>query len=213
MATTPIELDIPEASQPLPPSPPNVPSSPETVVLQPTDTDFDFGMGLGSPFKETSRPLPQKSDMTCVSLDLSGLHTDHSLIQHESSPFSKLDQDKSISPLSIISSDLESFETSPQDPVGDSLHLAQTVDVGGSEVDDVTTPLTSTGTGVETVTEVSPDVTKAMSPLHCRVCLADSCDDITASMCGHIFCNRYAFVSLLCYDTNKPGLIDVSHKL
>ncbi|PPQ65116.1 hypothetical protein CVT24_003007 [Panaeolus cyanescens] len=29
------------------------------------------------------------------------------------------------------------------------------------------------------------------NPLHCRACLADSCDDITASMCGHIFCNRY----------------------
>ncbi|KAF9057190.1 hypothetical protein BJ165DRAFT_1520570 [Panaeolus papilionaceus] len=28
------------------------------------------------------------------------------------------------------------------------------------------------------------------NPLHCRACLADSCDDITASMCGHIFCNR-----------------------
>lgn len=34
------------------------------------------------------------------------------------------------------------------------------------------------------------------NPLHCRVCLADSCDDITASMCGHIFCNRYEFVSV-----------------
>ncbi|KAG2751182.1 hypothetical protein P692DRAFT_20831395 [Suillus brevipes Sb2] len=28
------------------------------------------------------------------------------------------------------------------------------------------------------------------SPLYCRVCLRDPCDDVTATMCGHIFCNR-----------------------
>jgi len=25
--------------------------------------------------------------------------------------------------------------------------------------------------------------------LHCRLCLRESCDDLTATMCGHIFCN------------------------
>jgi len=25
--------------------------------------------------------------------------------------------------------------------------------------------------------------------LHCRLCLKDCCDDLTATMCGHIFCN------------------------
>lgn len=32
--------------------------------------------------------------------------------------------------------------------------------------------------------------TNGQSPLHCRVCLRDPCDDVTATMCGHIFCNR-----------------------
>lgn len=35
----------------------------------------------------------------------------------------------------------------------------------------------------------SPSV-DGQSPLYCRVCLRDPCDDITATMCGHIFCNR-----------------------
>jgi hypothetical protein len=32
--------------------------------------------------------------------------------------------------------------------------------------------------------------TNGQSPFHCRVCLRDPCDDVTATMCGHIFCNR-----------------------
>lgn len=32
--------------------------------------------------------------------------------------------------------------------------------------------------------------TNGQSPLYCRVCLRDPCDDPTATMCGHIFCNR-----------------------
>lgn len=28
--------------------------------------------------------------------------------------------------------------------------------------------------------------------LHCRICPRESCEDLTATMCGHIFCNRYA---------------------
>ncbi|KIK41682.1 hypothetical protein CY34DRAFT_85020 [Suillus luteus UH-Slu-Lm8-n1] len=32
--------------------------------------------------------------------------------------------------------------------------------------------------------------TNGQSPLYCRVCLRDPCDDVTATMCGHIFCNR-----------------------
>lgn len=30
----------------------------------------------------------------------------------------------------------------------------------------------------------------AQSHLYCRVCLRDPCDDLTATMCGHVFCNR-----------------------
>jgi len=35
--------------------------------------------------------------------------------------------------------------------------------------------------------------TSSANPLHCRACKADTCDDITATMCGHVFCNRYDF--------------------
>jgi len=33
--------------------------------------------------------------------------------------------------------------------------------------------------------------TNSLSRLHCRVCLRDPCDDLTATMCGHVFCNRF----------------------
>ncbi|KZP25640.1 hypothetical protein FIBSPDRAFT_855568 [Athelia psychrophila] len=26
--------------------------------------------------------------------------------------------------------------------------------------------------------------------LHCRICLKADCDDVTATMCGHVFCNK-----------------------
>jgi hypothetical protein len=35
--------------------------------------------------------------------------------------------------------------------------------------------------------------TSSANPLHCRACKTDTCDDITATMCGHVFCNRYDF--------------------
>lgn len=45
-----------------------------------------------------------------------------------------------------------------------------------------------------------PKATPAnLNPLHCRACLADSCDDITASMCGHIFCNRWVVFARLLF--------------
>lgn len=28
------------------------------------------------------------------------------------------------------------------------------------------------------------------SGLHCRICPKDFCEDLTATMCGHLFCNR-----------------------
>lgn len=38
--------------------------------------------------------------------------------------------------------------------------------------------------------EVPSAATNGQSPLYCRICLRDPCDDPTATMCGHIFCNR-----------------------
>lgn len=34
--------------------------------------------------------------------------------------------------------------------------------------------------------------------MHCRICLSDTCDDLTATMCGHIFC--YKCVTLACFE-------------
>ncbi|KIM42146.1 hypothetical protein M413DRAFT_128042 [Hebeloma cylindrosporum] len=79
----------------------------------------------------------------------------------------------STSPLSTSSS--QSFITSPQE-------LSEDPAFSTSIETAVTSPVTP-------VVAPASESTKP-NPLHCRVCLADSCDDITASMCGHIFCNR-----------------------
>ena len=77
-----------------------------------------------------------------------------------------------ISPLSTSSS--QSFITSPQEPVDEAKSL--------KNEDLLTIPPATPSTPVAPST--------SLNPLHCRVCHADTCDDITASMCGHIFCNR-----------------------
>ena len=78
-----------------------------------------------------------------------------------------------ISPLSTSSS--QSYITSPQEPVDESKSFLKNEDL-------ITIPPATPGTPVVPSTN--------LNPLHCRVCRADTCDDITASMCGHIFCNR-----------------------
>jgi len=79
-----------------------------------------------------------------------------------------------ISPLSTSSS--QSFITSPQEPAADEANLFL------KNEDLLTIPPATPSTPVVPST--------SLNPLHCRVCRADTCDDITASMCGHIFCNR-----------------------
>jgi hypothetical protein len=37
--------------------------------------------------------------------------------------------------------------------------------------------------------DLTPTESKGLPPLHCRSCKADSCQEITATMCGHVFCN------------------------
>jgi len=93
----------------------------------------------------------------------------------------------STSPLSTSSS--QSYITSPQELSED--------------------PVFSTSIETAVTSPVTPVVAPAFesvkpNPLHCRVCLADSCDDITASMCGHIFCNRYILLlSTLSFDISS----------
>ena len=78
-----------------------------------------------------------------------------------------------ISPLSTSSS--QSFITSPQEPVDEEKIFLKNEDL-------LSIPPATPSTSVVPSTN--------LNPLHCRVCRADTCDDITASMCGHIFCNR-----------------------
>jgi hypothetical protein len=40
-------------------------------------------------------------------------------------------------------------------------------------------------------------ICKSPLPLHCRLCLREYCDDLTATMCGHIFCNRYGLQTVV----------------
>lgn len=47
--------------------------------------------------------------------------------------------------------------------------------------------------------EVPSAATNGQSPLYCRICLRDPCDDPTATMCGHIFCNRFVIRLLVCF--------------
>ncbi len=85
---------------------------------------------------------------------------------------------KSVSPISASSA--QSYITSPQEP---------------QEEDSIGVSVLHSKS-IQTVAVTSPPLTPTkaptsnLNPLHCRICLADSCDDITASMCGHIFCNR-----------------------
>ncbi|KAF8804676.1 hypothetical protein BYT27DRAFT_7194287 [Phlegmacium glaucopus] len=81
--------------------------------------------------------------------------------------------DLAISPLSTSSS--QSYITSPQEPVDETNLFLKDEDL-------LTMPPATPSTPVAPST--------SLNPLHCRVCRADTCDDITASMCGHIFCNR-----------------------
>jgi hypothetical protein len=80
-----------------------------------------------------------------------------------------------ISPLSTSSS--QSFITSPQEPVDEEKMFLKNEDL-------LTIPPATPGPSTPVVPSTN------LNPLHCRVCHADTCDDITASMCGHIFCNR-----------------------
>ncbi|KAF9530012.1 hypothetical protein CPB83DRAFT_196651 [Crepidotus variabilis] len=168
LISTPLDVSslelIPEAQKPLPASPPPEPPSPVTVVLE--------------LLEDTREPSPQPQ--------LCGSETDVEL-ELEPPP-------KSVSPVSASGSSSQSYITSPQEPFDeheDTTNTAVSVPSPAAlpskviQVGGVASPLlTPTGT--------PPVVAATMpsNPLHCRVCLADTCDDITASMCGHIFCNR-----------------------
>ena len=106
--------------------------------------------------------------------------------------------EKAVSPISLSGSSAQSFMTSPQEP-------PEAAEVSTTTAVSISSPPSLSSKGIQTGDLPSPQLTPTRTahvavaaavpsnPLHCRVCLADSCDDITASMCGHIFCNRCVF--------------------
>ncbi|KAG2146286.1 hypothetical protein DEU56DRAFT_787306 [Suillus clintonianus] len=74
--------------------------------------------------------------------------------------------------------------------------------------------LPSVVTSLDDRAEVPPadsPSTNGPSPLYCRICLRDPCDDSTATMCGHIFCNRCIIDAVMarsaCPVCNAPTLL------
>ncbi|KIK81504.1 hypothetical protein PAXRUDRAFT_832802 [Paxillus rubicundulus Ve08.2h10] len=49
---------------------------------------------------------------------------------------------------------------------------------------------TSAPSGYLTTTVAGPSTSTTTQRLHCRICLRDPCEDVTATICGHIFCKR-----------------------
>ncbi|PPQ73717.1 hypothetical protein CVT26_010848 [Gymnopilus dilepis] len=85
-----------------------------------------------------------------------------------------------VAPSPLSSPSAKSYITSPQEPL-DRIDRVASVGTQTAELSPLTPAVT---------TPPEPPREENKNPLHCRVCLADTCDDITASMCGHIFCNR-----------------------
>ena len=137
------------------------------LVSTPIDVpDFDI--------PEARQPLPDSPPVETLSPVTVVLEVDQDTPQQPELPT------QSVSPLSASESSVQSYITSPQEPP-EEYHP---------------TVLALHSKSVQTMAEISPVLTPTTlstnpNPLHCRACLADTCDDITASMCGHIFCNRF----------------------
>ncbi|KAG2003460.1 hypothetical protein CC2G_004062 [Coprinopsis cinerea AmutBmut pab1-1] len=78
--------------------------------------------------------------------------------------------------------DFETPETKREDPLPD------TDDTLVQGLLEKSSDLHTKDPGVEVAVQV--EAKQPLSPLHCRECKSDPCDDTTATMCGHIFCNR-----------------------
>ena len=133
---------------------------------------------------EARHPLPASPPPEAVSPVTVVLEVDQAAPQSELTY--QIVPPLSVSPFSVSSE--QSYATSPQDPT--------------EEVTTTLLPLQPKSINIETTAVTLPQLAPTApaanpSPLHCRACLADSCDDITASMCGHIFCNRFAIFLLV----------------
>lgn len=150
-------------------------ASPAELELLPTispliTTPIDFEVSSSFDIPEAQKPLPASpaeslSPVTVVTvLD----------VKTQDLPIPE------ISPLSTSSS--QSYITSPQEPAEEPKTYLKDENLS-------TIPPATPITPVASSSPTNLNSTN-LNPLHCRVCRADTCDDITASMCGHIFCNR-----------------------
>jgi hypothetical protein len=74
--------------------------------------------------------------------------------------------------------------------------IAKSTEGRTGHVDPFQTPVaspTATGLPEEDICPPSPEIsgTPPYPRLHCRLCQSDPCVDLTATMCGHIFCYKY----------------------
>ncbi|KAF9480956.1 hypothetical protein BDN70DRAFT_920190 [Pholiota conissans] len=164
----PLELDVPLQS-----TSPSSTSSAQSFITSPQEPDeAEAPRTIPTPIALPSLPASPKAYLTAVDL--------------------ALDID-TVGASSFLTDELEMSTSTPVDnTVDQSYTLASTVSspltpvaYGGPEADSEE----GMKGGMKAV-DSGADATATRNPLHCRVCLADSCDDITASMCGHIFCNR-----------------------
>ena len=205
LAATPIDIagyDIPEARRPLPDSPTEF-QSPVTVVEELpappapplADPELDVPK-LASLLPPTASPessvqsfitSPQEPEPeTAIAMDALRASPAPTPLPHEL-PTAELEAafDLTITvDEGVDATGADAFSAELPEAVGAVVVSPGTVTPVASEHGAVGLSETEVGS------EGAPPPKANLNPLHCRVCLADSCDDITASMCGHIFCNR-----------------------
>lgn len=62
------------------------------------------------------------------------------------------------------------------------------------------------------LTEASLSPSDGPSRLYCRACLRDPCDDLTATMCGHLFCNRFVAPFSFTFLHVDVGFLQMYHR-
>ncbi|KJA26800.1 hypothetical protein HYPSUDRAFT_35957 [Hypholoma sublateritium FD-334 SS-4] len=212
LATTPIDIagyDIPEAQRPLPDSPTEF-QSPITVIDALPEPDAPLHAELQPDAPKLAPLLPRAaSPESSVQSFITSPQEPEPEIEIEIEPNPVTDAPRASPaptpplPHELPTAELEAAFDLPI--VVDERADATDGDAFRAELPDVVGPaVASPGSATPVASEhgamgpsevgaegAPPKTSPAnLNPLHCRACLADSCDDITASMCGHIFCNR-----------------------
>ena len=130
--------------------------------------------------------LPTISPLVTTPIDITAFDYDKAAGEKEDTTLSYSPIESSLSPVPTIVQDLEAHEQTPASSTCSSL----------PEMEVNTTPSTAPvpKTAISPVCMTRTTSTASArwheNPLHCRECSRESCDDITATMCGHLFCNR-----------------------